>query len=150
MLPTKTLMISAIKTGTVIDHVKGSQALKILSLLNLSGQNKKISVAMNLPSVSMGEKDLIKLEDRILSEGELEQVAILSPNATVNIIQDYEVTNKFKVEMPVEIRGIAQCPNARCISNREATPRPFKVLNYRHETKLQCRYCHSSFSLGEV
>ena len=98
--PSKTLSVSAIKDGTVIDHVASGRALQIIRVLNLSANNQTVTVGLNLPSRAMGHKDLIKVEGLELSADEANRVAILAPEATMNIIKNYEVVKKFPVTIP--------------------------------------------------
>src|SRR5580704_4426778 len=115
----RTLPIAAIRNGTVIDHIPAYLALKIILLLELDKHDKMITLGLNLPSSSHRLKDIIKVEDKALTPEEANQVAIFAPNATINIIQDYEVAKKFKVQIPLSIEGIFSCPNLRCVSNHE-------------------------------
>jgi len=141
MQQSKTLTVSAIENGTVIDHVTSGQAFVVLKALKWIVDDKKASVAMNLSSKSMGIKDLLKLEDRYLSEKDLEQLAIIAPNATINLIRNYEVVKKFQVELPKEIIGIIPCSNGQCISNHEAMLSRMDVRKHGPLIQLRCRYC---------
>ena len=56
--------VTAIKNGTVIDHIPSGQALKVLELLSLSTDTSvPVSLVMNVPSKKMGAKDIIKVEE---------------------------------------------------------------------------------------
>ena len=66
----KTLSVAAIKEGTVIDHIPAGSAFIILQLLKLSTPKHRISLGLNFSSSSMGHKDLIKIENRALTEKE--------------------------------------------------------------------------------
>ena len=107
----KILSVSAIKEGTVIDHIAMGNALKILRLLKLSEQGICVTVGLNLKSRSMGVKDLIKLESFFLSSAQAAQIAIFAEQATINVIENYKVAKKFQVEMPEVIRSVLVCPN---------------------------------------
>lgn len=142
----KTMAVAAIRNGTVIDHITPGQALAIVQLLNLAQDGKRITLGLNLPSQTQQNKDLIKVEDWELTPAEADRIAILSPNATINIIQDYEVAKKFKVSLPETIANIFRCPNPRCISNHEAIASHFFVKSHSQKILLQCRFCRKSFS----
>ena len=143
----KTLSVSAIKQGTVIDHIAATQALKIVSLLRLSENERRVTIGLNLKSRSMGLKDIIKLEDVFLSEVEAAQIAVFSPSATVNVIENYQVAKKYRVEMPSSIREVLSCPNPRCITNGEKTITLFAVEENNGLAMLHCNYCEKRFSL---
>lgn len=138
----KTLPISAIKQGIVIDHITVGKALTIINILKLSNLTNPIMIGLNLPSASMGAKDLIKIEEYLLSDEEYDKISVLSPNATINIIDDYKITEKMKLELPDNIVGIAPCPNSRCITNHEKVESLF-VINKRGSLAIQlrCHYC---------
>ncbi|MEM1282210.1 MAG: aspartate carbamoyltransferase regulatory subunit [Chlamydiota bacterium] len=143
----KTLPISAIKNGVVIDHVNVGQALTIISILKLSSPEQPITLGLNLPSASMGSKDLIKLEEYRLTDEECDKIAVLSPNVSVNIIQDFEIIEKMKLELPDKIAAIAPCPNSRCITNHEKVESLF-VINKRGPLAIQlrCHYCRKEMT----
>lgn len=148
---TKTVAVSAICNGTVIDHIPAGQALSIIKFLKLTGHNRQVTLGLNLPSSHLGYKDLIKVEERTLSSEETSQVAILAPEATVNLIENFSVKNKFKVTLPKRIEGVISCPNPRCISNHETAVSKISVLQrWRGNIRLQCHYCRKTFSQEEI
>ncbi|RLF81455.1 aspartate carbamoyltransferase regulatory subunit, partial [Thermococci archaeon] len=114
----KELKVSAINKGTVIDHIPSGKGLKVLEILNLP-KDSTILVAINVKSRKLGKKDIIKVEGKILSEDEVNKIALIAPTATVNIIDKWEVVDKKKVEAPDEIVGIIKCANPNCITNYE-------------------------------
>ena len=135
------LRVQPIRNGTVIDHIKPSRGRKILKVLDLSGRGTTISLLMNVPSKKQDRKDIIKVEDRELSESETEKLALLSPYARVNIIRNYAVADKKKVEIPKIISGTVHCPNDNCISNNErGSLTHFKLLDHEN-LRIQCIYC---------
>lgn len=150
-MPTaKTLLVSAIKNGTVIDHITAGHALKIIRLLNLADHNKVVTVGLNLPSQTMKIKDLIKVEGRELTAEELSRVAILAPRATINIIKNYQVAKKFHVSLPEIIEYVIICPNPKCVTNYEKVSSKFKIINDKNNLKLRCHYCEKIFKQEEI
>ena len=85
----KELSISAIKDGTVIDHIPGNAAFNLLHILDIKGINGVISIATNLASKKIGKKGIIKISDKSLTKEEVDKIAVIAPDATVNIIKDY-------------------------------------------------------------
>ncbi len=136
----KTLSVSAIKDGSVIDHIQAGNAFKIIELLKLTADAKRVTVGLNLKSRMLGMKDLIKVENFFLNQAQASQIAIFSPLATINVIQNYKTIKKFKVQMPEVISGILECPNPRCITNGGAIPTLFTVEE-NLKIQLFCRYC---------
>lgn len=133
------LHISKIKNGTVIDHITAGQALNVLSLLGIDGSNDEVvSVAMNVPSEKTSRKDIVKVENRELSQNELDVLSIIASAATINIIRNYEVIEKTRVQRPTEVTGVLQCPNQACITNTdEPVLTKFTVL----DNGVRCEYC---------
>ena len=133
------LRVSKIKSGTVIDHITGGQALNVLTLLGIDGsEGEAVSVAMNVPSDRLGHKDVVKFESRELSQDELDVLALIAPDATINIIRDYEVVEKNRVERPERVVGVLECPNRACISRTdEPVASKFEVL----PDGVRCEYC---------
>ena len=55
--------VTAIKNGTVIDHIPSGQALKVLELLNLTSDTSvPVSLVMNVPSKRWERKISSKLK----------------------------------------------------------------------------------------
>ena len=67
---TKSLSVAAIRNGTVFDHIKAGNALRIIRLLDLAKEGHQVTVGLNLPSKELGVKDLIKVEGREISDAD--------------------------------------------------------------------------------
>jgi aspartate carbamoyltransferase regulatory subunit len=146
----KTLSVAAIKEGTVIDHITHGQALTIIRLLNLDKQEFLISLGLNLPSHTMGMKDLIKIENRFLTEKESQDIAIFAPQATINIIRNYKLEKKIKATLPKVVQKILICPNSRCITRAEPMASAFFVEEFKNKIHLRCKYCERIFERDEI
>ena len=105
-----------------------------------------MTVGMNLPSKSLGLKDILKIENRRFTEAELSQIAVFAAGATVNEIENFEVMKKFKLSLPESIIGAMHCPNSNCITHQEPVPSQFTVSPYG-EHKLKCHFCESSYPM---
>lgn len=134
----QTLQINAIENGTVIDHLPSHKTLKVMNLLKLGDADETVTVAFNLNG-SHGTKGIIKIANRELTASELEKVALLAPDVTVNIIKSYNVVDKVKPELPKEIRNIIECQNHKCITNAEDVITKF-IIDTEHNT-AKCYYC---------
>ncbi|HTM62905.1 MAG TPA: aspartate carbamoyltransferase regulatory subunit [Gammaproteobacteria bacterium] len=147
---TKTLSVSAIQNGTVVDHITTDQTLRIMHMLRLLDKKHTVTVGFNLPSKSMKLKDLIKIENHELTPEEANQITIFAPDATINIIKNYEVVKKLTTQLPESIKSIFICPNPNCIIHSE----PVESFFYIHENgkvmKLTCKYCEKSFERNQV
>ncbi|OHC17305.1 MAG: aspartate carbamoyltransferase regulatory subunit, partial [Planctomycetes bacterium RIFOXYB12_FULL_42_10] len=113
----KQLDVSAIKDGSVIDHIDNKSTLKVAEILNIQNEEQVVLVGMNLESKFLGKKGIIKIGGKIIDQKEVNKIALIAPNATVNIIKDYEVVKKFPVVVPEVIENIVKCFNPNCVSN---------------------------------
>jgi aspartate carbamoyltransferase regulatory subunit len=122
-------------------ELKVPRIVKVLHILGIpKSSSSTVSVAMNVNS-KFGKKDIVKVENRELDPKEVDKIALIAPKATINIIRDYEVTKKHKVELPNEIIGIVMCSNPTCVSNaREPVETRFKVI-CRDPPRIKCYYC---------
>jgi aspartate carbamoyltransferase regulatory subunit len=139
MTDDRQLRVSKIQNGTVIDHITSGQALNVLAILGIDGTSgEAVSIGMNVPSDRLGRKDVVKVENRELSQSELDVLSLIAPAATINIIRDYDVVEKHRVDRPEEVTGILQCPNHNCISTEdEPVESRFEVL----DDGVRCVYC---------
>lgn len=137
----KDLKIALIRYGTVIDHITPGQALNVIRILGITPQTDYIvSIAMNVNSKKMGKKDIVKVEKE-LSSDEVCKIAVVAPNATINIIENSAVVKKYKVEIPDTLENILQCPNPNCISNVERyVTQKFKTIS-KNPLRFKCYYC---------
>ena len=136
------LAVRRIKDGTVIDHIDHGEALRVLSALKVTGHDGNlVTIAMNVSSSKLNRKDVIKVENRFLFANETNKIALIAPNATVNIIKNFKVIEKRKVHLPDALEDVFSCPNPTCITNSGEPLKPIlKVIN-RNPPKLQCKYC---------
>ena len=135
------MRVQPIRNGTVIDHIKAGRGRKILDALDLIDKGTTITLLMHVPSKKNTTKDVIKIEDRELSDSESQKLALLSPGAHVNIIRNFVVAEKNVAELPKSISDMALCSNVNCISNNERGARAtFNIIN-SDSLNIQCIYC---------
>jgi aspartate carbamoyltransferase regulatory subunit len=136
------LRVKPIKNGTVIDHIAGGQALNVLKILGIAGtSDATVSVVMNVESSKLGKKDIVKVEDRELKEEEVNRIALIAPDATINIIRDFSVIEKHHVDLPDQIIGVVRCQNPSCISNTEEPIKSRMMVKTKNPVLLRCVYC---------
>ncbi len=146
----KKLKVAALCNGTVIDHIPSDKLFKVVSILHLDSCKNQITLANNLESAKIGSKGLIKISDRAFAEYETNKIALIAPNAKINIIRDYVVVEKRALSLPSEIREIVQCANPNCITNNQPVTSKFHVLKNDDEIILKCHYCEREVKRDEV
>lgn len=150
MSATKTYRVFKIENGTVIDHIPGGQAVRLINLLKLLQSDFIVTMGANMPSKKIGRKDIIKIENRELTPDEINQVYLLAPQASINIIRHGAVSKKYQVEVPELLTTVAHCPNPKCITNHEAVQTKFTPKKAGKKIFFQCHYCEKQFDQREL
>ena len=141
-MATKTLLVSKIKDGTVIDHITGGHALDVVKILGITRRtNGTVLIALHVPSKRLGKKDIVKVEGRELEQEEVDKIALLTPHASINIIREYQVADKKRVKLPDIIRGTVKCGNPACISNSNEPVQSKFYVKSREPLAIRCHYC---------
>ena len=136
------LTVRRIREGTVIDHIDEGSGLSVLGALNIDGRDGGlVTVALNVPSGKFSKKDIIKVENRFLKDGDTSKLAVIAPHATVNIIKDYKLVEKRRVSLPSEIDKIFRCSNPDCITNSTEHIESIMDVVDKDNLVLKCRYC---------
>jgi len=136
----KELKVSAIKNGTVIDHIPSPALFKVISILDLDRTDHQVTFGTNLSSRQLGTKAIIKVTDIFFKDDEIDKIALVAPEAKLNIIKNYQVVEKKVVNVPDQIIGLAKCMNPKCITNNEEMLPKFKVSR-KKPVALKCEYC---------
>ncbi len=146
----KELKVKSIKNGTVIDHIRQNRAANILSMLNLPDDETPVMVAINVESSNMGKKDIIKIEGRELSEEEVDKLVLLAPQASINIIRDYEIVNKFNLQLTDEVIDVVKCSNPNCITNSNEPLHDKFYVQSKEPVLLRCHYCERTMDYEDI
>ena len=136
----KELKVSAIKDGTVIDHIPAKNLFKVIQLLGLEDIPNQVTFGTNLESHKLGRKSIIKVADKFFADDEINKIALVAPEANLNIIKNYEVVEKRTVEVPHEIVGYVRCFNPKCVTNHQPIATRFYLVE-KHPLALRCHYC---------
>lgn len=143
------LLVAALENGTVIDHIRSDKVFDVVNLLGLTGISTPITIGANLTSHKMGSKGIIKIADRYFTEEECSKLSVVAPNIVLSIIRNYEVSEKKRISMPEQVRGIVKCNNPKCITNHEPMQTVFDVVDKENGT-LRCRYCNKDIHKDEI
>ena len=131
--------IDSIENGYVIDHIPAGKGMQIYNVLSLDKLNCQVAIITNSKSQKNDVKDIIKIHE--LVELDLDIIAFIAPEATVNVIKDRQRIDKKLLSPPKEIKNIVKCPNPRCISNNEDIDHIFKLTD--DKGTYRCLYCET-------
>ena len=143
------LKISAIEEGTVIDHIPYDATFKVVEILDLENHQGVVSIATNLQSKSLGKKGIVKVGGKNITQHEFNKIAIVAPDATVNLIKNYTVREKIKVKTPDVIDNVVKCSNPVCITNNEQVSTKFYAVS-KDPLKIKCHYCERSMGKADI
>lgn len=133
------LKIGRIEEGFVLDHIKAGKSLSLYHHLQLDKKDCTVAMIMNAKSDKMGKKDILKVECDI-EEIDMNVLAVIDHNITVNVIKGGQIIAKKDLTLPKEIKNIYKCKNPRCISSIEQELPQIFVLDEKNET-YRCKYC---------
>lgn len=138
------LNVGKIEEGFVLDHIKAGGSLAIYHQLGLDKLDDMVAIIKNAPSEKTGKKDILKVECDI-DTLDLDVLAFIDHNITVNVIKNGEIKEKRSLVLPREIRNIIRCHNPRCITSIEqGLPQIFYLADENREI-YRCRYCDERY-----
>lgn len=139
------LNIGKIEEGFVLDHIKAGKSMQIYRHLGLDKMDNTVAIIRNAKSDKMGKKDILKVECDI-NMLDLDVLAFIDHNITVNVIKDGEIIAKKELQLPKEIKNIIYCKNPRCITSIEqGLPHVFVLADEEKEI-YRCKYCEEKYS----
>ncbi|MBQ8980373.1 MAG: aspartate carbamoyltransferase regulatory subunit, partial [Eubacterium sp.] len=123
----------------VIDHIPAGKAMRVYEILKLSKLNCQVAIITNAKSKKNASKDIIKINELI--DLDLDVIAFIAPDATVNVIKDSIRVEKMKLSLPDTLTNVIKCPNPRCICNNENIDHIFKLTDKKGT--YRCLYCET-------
>ena len=145
----KERLVAAIENGTVIDHIPSEKTYEVASVLGLQNLDTVVTIGYNYLSKKIGRKGIIKIENKFFSDEEISRLSVVAPNVVLNIIRNFEVVEKKKVETPDELRGIVKCNNPKCVTNNEPMATMFTVID-KNAGIIRCHYCDKEQDINKV
>ena len=131
--------IDSIKNGIVIDHITPGKAMQLYSMLGMDQLDCCVALIKNVGSAKMGKKDIIKIDSSISIN--LDVIGYVSPNATINIIEDGKIVRKEHIDLPKKLTNIIYCKNPRCITTTEQEIQHIFALSDKGD--YRCIYCET-------
>ena len=143
------LNIGKIEEGFVLDHIQAGKSMQLYRHLGLDKLDSTVAIIKNAKSKAMGKKDILKVECDIDSL-DLDVLAFIDHNITVNVIKAGEIIEKRSLVLPKEITGVIRCHNPRCISSIEQElPQIFYLADEKKEI-YRCKYCDEKYSESTI
>ena len=139
------LNVGKIEEGFVLDHIKAGKSLSLYDHLGLDKLDCTVAIIKNARSNKMGKKDILKVECDI-NMLDLDVLAYIDHNITVNVIKDGEIVDKKDLVLPQQIRNVIICHNPRCITSIEQElPHIFYLADPAKEI-YRCKYCEEKYT----
>ncbi|MDO5475525.1 MAG: aspartate carbamoyltransferase regulatory subunit [Eubacteriales bacterium] len=142
------LNVGKIENGIVLDHIHAGRGMSIYHHLELNKLEDPVAIIKNARSNAMGRKDILKIEtdaDTI----NLDVIAFIDPDITVNIIKDGELVKKTRISLPREVRNVIKCNNPRCITSIEQGVQHMFYLADSRRKIYRCKYCDERYTEQE-
>ena len=139
------LNVGKIEEGFVLDHIKAGKSLAIYEHLGLDKLDCTVAIIKNARSDKMGKKDILKVECDI-NNLNLDVLAFIDHNITVNVIKAGEIVEKKELVLPKMIKNVIKCRNPRCITSIEQElPHVFLLADEAKEV-YRCKYCEEKYT----
>ena len=133
--------IDSIKNGYVIDHITAGKAMEIYNHLNLQDLDCQVALITNAKSNKMKVKDIIKIAKLI--DIDLDKLAFIDSNITINVVKNDKIIEKKKLELPEKLINVKTCKNPRCITSIEHGIDHVFVLTDASSKTYRCMYCET-------
>jgi aspartate carbamoyltransferase catalytic subunit len=122
------MFIDRIHNGTVVDHLLPGSRKAVDEALSLENRGYTCITA----SIKEKRNPFLKTDLDQLSERDLKNIALISPEPTVNYIRNGRVAEKFVYLL---------CENENCVTRVVSEDVPPKF--YSEDGRIRCRYCRS-------
>lgn len=139
------LNVGKIEEGFVLDHIQAGKSMSIYEHLGLDKMDCTVAIIKNARSKIMGKKDILKVECDI-DTLDLDVLAFIDHNITINVIKAGEIIEKRSLKLPKEVKNVIKCHNPRCITSIEQElPHIFFLADEEKEV-YRCKYCEEKYS----
>lgn len=139
-----TLRVGSISEGFVLDHIQAGKSMDIYKYLNLDKLDCCVAIIKNAKSSKMGKKDIMKIECPI-DFMDLDVLAFIDHNITINIIKDQKIVEKKALQLPNQIKNVIKCKNPRCITSIEQELDQVFILTDPENETYRCKYCEEKY-----
>ena len=122
-----------------------SWSIILYKQLQLDKLDCTVAIIKNARSNKMGKKDILKVECDI-NMLDLDVLAFIDHNITVNVIKNGEIVAKKDLVLPKQIKNVIHCHNPRCITSIEQELPHIFVLADPNKEVYRCKYCEEKYS----
>ncbi len=130
-----------------MDHIKAGKSLDLYEHLQLDKLDCTVAIIKNARSNKLGKKDILKVECNI-NMLNLDVLAFIDHNITVNVIKNGEIVEKKELVLPKKIKNVIKCRNPRCITSIEQELPHIFILADEKKEIYRCQYCEEKYSAG--
>lgn len=138
------LNVGKIEEGFVLDHIKAGKSMDVYDHLQLDKLDCTVAIIKNARSNKMEKKDILKVECDI-DLLDLDVLAFIDDEITINVIKDGEIVDKRELILPRMIKNVIKCNNPRCITSIEQELPHIFVLADEAKKIYRCRYCEEKY-----
>ena len=138
--------------GVVIDHIPMGMARRLAGIMGLEYEKISKNITDYLPKRKGGDpvKDMIKIHANYrLSDKQIEAIALLAPNATISIIENSKVKEKYRGKIGCFVEERINCGNQKCVTNVD-----YEDVTSVHRSLgdglYQCGYCEKFETLESI
>lgn len=139
------LNVGKIEEGFVLDHIKAGKSLSLYEHLQLDKLDCTVAIIKNAKSNKMGKKDILKVECDI-DMLDLDILAFIDHNITVNVIKNGKIVAKKELILPKQIKNVIKCHNPRCITSIEQELPHIFILADANKEVYRCKYCEEKYT----
>lgn len=138
------LNVGKIEEGFVLDHIEAGKSLSLYHHLQLDKLDCTVAIIKNAKSSKKGKKDILKVECDV-NTLDLDVLAFIDHNITVNVIKDGEIVEKKALVLPKKITNVIKCKNPRCITSIEQELPHVFILADEEKEVYRCKYCEEKY-----
>lgn len=139
-----TLNVGNMEEGIVLDHIQAGKSMEIYKYLHLDELDCCVAIIKNAKSSKMGKKDIIKIEAPI-DYIDIDILGFIDHNITINVIKDYNISEKKTLKLPKSIKNVIKCKNPRCITSIEQELDQVFILTNEEKEVYRCCYCEEQY-----
>ena len=119
--------------------------------ITLSGMGERKHLSSEKIGMETAVQDVVKIEKKNLRKKELDLISMVSPNATINIVENFVIKEKFNVSLPETVHDIIKCQNQNCVTNaKEPVKTVFTMERKGDKLLYRCHYCERTMTMDEI